>query len=272
LEPGWLLIIGSIVTAVFTYLASLDKPHEFLWRTCILIGISMGIIAGIQSLERDQIQKEAEKDAQFRANWLQQQVQRERIKHERELRARAEKIAELSNTIAQTVTGGDSFCFVKFIFLADAPNTPTLVVFHKGKYPLQNVQIRIIDYEELMRVIPDMPKTKAEARTPSLSEFQKVNTIERRLDLGTLSPPGSGTRIAPLWKLPDRDQITYEIRTSTNFQTFYQHLKIRRINNNWLQAFRVHKYDPKGELIVLLEDVPKGFPRDASGKMNWLYH
>jgi hypothetical protein len=44
---------------------------------------------------------------------------------------------------------------------------------------------------------------------------------------------------------------------------------LRKVNGRWIQAYRVHKKDSQGEIIQLLEEVPKEFPRDQDGKVNW---
>ncbi|MEE9143695.1 MAG: hypothetical protein V3U06_02865, partial [Candidatus Binatia bacterium] len=118
---------------------------------------------------------------------------------------------------------------------------------------------------------PDIPKGRSQARAATVIDMEKIEANRTYLKLGTLSP-GSITRVKPAWPLPDRDEITYSIILRTLFQSFYQHLKLRRVKGKWQRAFRVHKYGPKENLIVLLEKVPKGFPVDQSGKVNWKYY
>jgi hypothetical protein len=75
----------------------------------------------------------------------------------------------------------------------------------------------------------------------------------------------------PGWKLPERDQVTYSIKMLTQFQTFYQNLKLRKVNGRWTMAFRVTKYGLDKKLIVLREHIPSDFPRDQSGKVSWQF-
>jgi hypothetical protein len=177
--------------------------------------------------------------------------------------------AEYQQQIADMTSGGDSFCFGAFMFAADAPSKPDLAIFLRGEYPLQNVHVMVRDYDRLKAALPNMPKGRENARGPTYKEKSAFDSLSESFTIPSLGPPGTALRVGG-WELPDnRDALTYSIWFSTPYQEFYQHLKLRKVNGSWIQAYRVHKKDSKGKLIVLLEDVPKEFPREQDGKINW---
>jgi hypothetical protein len=267
INAGILVILLAFVVALFEVISLFDEKRKKLWHVMILLCAVFILLAGIKAQnDQDEFQRRLiEKNEEIARG------SQELAKKSEEIAKKSDKIADLTSEIAFISTGGDSFCFVRFHFLVGAPKTPTLVVFHKGKYPLQNVQIIITDYEALLNAIPDLPKGKSKARAATLSDMEKFEANRTYVDIRTLSP-GSGTRVGPVWKLPERDEITYSIQINSLFQTFFQHLKLRRVKGTWQQAFRVHKYGPKQSVIVLLEEVPKGFPVDESGKVKWEYY
>lgn len=261
----WLMLLAFVV-ALFEVVSFFDDKRKKLWRVMIFLSAGLILFVGIKAQnDQDAFQKRLiEKNEEIaRGN-------RKLAEKSEEIAKKSEKIADLMREITFISTGGDSYSFVSFVFFAGAPNTPTLVVFHKGKYPLRNVHVIITDYEAVLSAIPDLPKGRPKARAATLTEMEKFEANRKHIDMGTLSP-GSGTRLQPAWNLPDRDKITYSIQIESLFQTFYQQLKLRRVGGTWQQAFRVHKIGPKGNLIVLAEQVPKGFPVDESGKVKWEY-
>jgi hypothetical protein len=175
-----------------------------------------------------------------------------------------------SRVTAFMATEGDSFCYLGFLFTVGGEERPSLVVFHNGKYPLQNIHITMTDMELMNATLPDIPKERSKARPVTIEELEKLDKIQAQFTIPALGPPGVVQELQP-WKLPKRDQVTYSIQIRTQFQTFYQHLKLRKVNGSWSEAYRVIKHAPSKEIVVLLEKVPSNFPRDQSGKVNWLY-
>lgn len=171
--------------------------------------------------------------------------------------------------ISDSISGGDSFCFLSFVFASDAPARPQWVIALVGKHPLQNIRARIIDVERLEAEFPNLPKGKENARSATSAEVERWESLTTRFEIPILGT--TEHLILDYWNLPDRDQITYQIQISTPYQKFHQHLKLRRVNGGWIQAFRVHKTGPNNEVIVLREYVPDAFPKDQSGKVSWLY-
>lgn len=181
-----------------------------------------------------------------------------------------QQIADMTSEIADMTSGGESFCFGAFMFPADDQSKPQLTIFLRGKYPLQNVDVIVYDYDRLRTALPKIPNGRENMRTPTSEDIQVFDSPDASFPIPSLGL-GRALRIGE-WKLPDnRDVLTYNLQFSTPYQRFYQHLKLRKVNGRWIQAYRVHKKDSKGELIVLLEKVPNEFPRDQDGKINWNY-
>ena len=165
-------------------------------------------------------------------------------------------------------SGGESFCYGTFMFTADAPSKPELTIFLQGKYPLQNVDVVVYDYDRLNAALPNIPKGRENMRILTYEEKQIHDRSHAAFSIPSL---GLGTALGMgEWNLPDnRDALTYSLQFSTPYQKFYQHLKLKKANGRWIQAYRVHKKDSKGELIILLEKVPNEFPMDQDGKIDW---
>ena len=105
---------------------------------------------------------------------------------------------------------------------------------------------------------------------PTSAEIDKFQALTRNIDIPTLGLTEHS--MLGRWKLPDRDQVTYQINISTPYKKFHQHLKLQRVNGEWIQAFRLYKTESLKEPKVLREHVPEAFPKDQSGKVNWLYY
>ena len=247
LNPATWLIVLAFGVAVLEGLSFFDEKRKRLWRVLILIDALFILVFGVAA----QYQQDA-KNAEIA------QITRE--------------LANKSDEIAKIATGGDSFCYLGFVFGEGAANTPSLVVIQDGKYPLQHIKVIITDMELFRATLPDVPKGRAYQRPITAEELEKVDNLNVIFDVDALGPPGSMLRLRPGWKLPERDQVTYSIKLLTQFQTFYQHLKLRKVNGQWAMAYRVIKRGPdKEEELVLREHISNNFPRDQSGKVSWQF-
>jgi len=253
LNPAIWIMVLAFVVVLLEFIVSFDEKRKPLWRDLIVISAVLILGFGVTA----QNQQEA--------------FNRELANKSEEISKKSDKIAELTSENAFMSSGGDSFCYLAFIFNGDAPNTPILGVVHEGKYPLQNVHVVITDMEHYNATLPNIPKGRSNATPSTAEELDKFDEMNVLFEVPFLGPPGTTMRLRPRWKLPDRDQITYSIQIYTQFQTFHQHLKLRRVDGRWTIAFRVIKPVPDKEPLVLREDVPKNFPRDQSGKVSWLY-
>lgn len=227
----WLMLLAFISVLLGIPLA-LDKKRKYFWYALVVLNAAGVFWFGVQAQNKQEQQ--------------------------------AKEIADMA-------TGGDSFCYLGFLFAVGGEDRPSLNMYHNGKYPLQNVRIAITDMELLNTTFPDMPKERSKARPNTVEELEKFDNAVTQFTISSCGPPGLVQEVARVWRLPKRDQATYSIQIFTQFQTFYQHLKMRKVNGSWSEAYRVIKHGPNKEIVVLLEKVPSNFPRDQSGKVNWLY-
>jgi hypothetical protein len=75
-----------------------------------------------------------------------------------------QEIAELQLESANAITGGDSFAYMS-VMVPDPKSAATIIpVFvHKGKYPLYDVEARIVDLDEFRR-LTDLKDSLAASR------------------------------------------------------------------------------------------------------------
>ncbi len=189
---------------------------------------------------------------------------------ERELRAKAEEIAELNKSVAEkseeivalnrtivsSVTGGDSFCYLDFTRTPAA--TTDLFLVHQGKYPLFDLTIRVVDVE----------KFKSIASGPGVTLQDVLQADALRQTVGTVIPSSSIT-LSDRWPLPASGRKDYNVFFSARNGFFIQLIRLRRIDGVWKRALKVTRDNEKGETITLLEKVDDGFPRDKAGQVEW---
>ena len=126
------------------------------------------------------------------------------------------------------------------------------------------------DIETMRKALPNVPQGRELARAPTVEEIQKFSNSTMTQDVGLLGPPGTIIRFEPLISFsPDRERVTYSVHLYTQFQEFYQHLKLQKVNGRWSQAYRVHKRGTGKDKIVLHESIDGDFPKDSSGKVTW---
>ena len=119
--------------------------------------------------------------ATVRQNQEKTQSAVQRAQFESELRAKSEEIAKLNRAIAESITGGDSYCYVQ---LGNASRHGALLaVIHQGAYPLYNVTVRIAHLDD-------------GNRQPTLAALGKI------LQVGNM-PPGVASMQGEV-ALPDR--------------------------------------------------------------------
>jgi hypothetical protein len=158
-----------------------------------------------------------------------------------------------------TVTGGDSFCYMDFMYQFGQPNP---VFIHHGRYPLYDVQVRIVDLVE-------MRKRVAEGRALDLnSDVQyRINEFQagRMWMDRSLSVPFS-----------DEQAQDFNIFFSARNGIWTEKLRLRKVSGHWVQAVQVFfsPYIRSGSPSIpskkpAYESVAKEFPRDPDGAVPW---
>ena len=173
----------------------------------------------------------------------------EQTRFERELRVKSDQLAELNREIADSVIGGDSFCYLTVASLSDQSNRGVLTVVHQGKYPLYDAHARVVDLQKF-DAIKDSPT------------LENILTAETSLSLGTLIK-GHASMLGR-WDLGTGDARGFNIFFSARNGSWYQNLRFRRVGGIWLFANRVVRSEQ-----TVFEDIQPGYPRDSSGHVKW---
>ena len=169
------------------------------------------------------------------------------------------KIAELNEQIAKSITGGDSYCYLDFRLMGADANRPTIVVVHRGKYPIYELNARIVDLQKTAEI--------REAKGSRLT-LDDVKAADTSMAIGQIAP--TQARILTDWQLPDRDEQDYNIFFSARNGFFTQLVRFRRhsVMGYRVQATKVFR-GVSDDGKTLLEKVDPGFPLDAQGKVEW---
>jgi hypothetical protein len=139
-----------------------------------------------------------------------------------ELRKRSDEVAELNRTIAASVTGGDSYCYLTLSHLG--PNNAIIVIVHQGNYPLYDVSIRMVDldkYEEVSRKFPN-------------STFESLKLSETNIPVGNLSP--GQARLMHSMQTSTADKFRHNIFISARNGMFTELLRFAKVEGVWKSA------------------------------------
>jgi hypothetical protein len=186
--------------------------------------------------------------ASIRQNQDQAKFANERAEFERDSRVKSDKIAELNETIASSVTGGNSFCYVVLAPVNQANALVTLV--QQGKYPLFDVGIRMVN----------------------LDEFGKSEGTGIVLDVGNM-PPNSAS---PLSRIPfsNSEKIRYNIFISARNGFFTELLRMHKVNGVYKYAIKVTRDEfsdetPDAPPTILMEKIDQDFPTNKDSHVDW---
>jgi hypothetical protein len=164
--------------------------------------------------------------------------------------ANEQRVAELNEYIASSITGGNSFAYIGFPLVA--PSTYGLTIIHQGKYPLYDLGIRIVDLAKWERKQPR-----------SLYDLQKD---EQHLNIGNLAASQASV-LGPVQI--DSDFTRWNIFFSARNGYWTQLLRIRRVGNELKFALQVKRSSQSGEGETIFEKVDPGYPRTEDGRVEW---
>ena len=167
------------------------------------------------------------------------------------IQAKNDEIITLQQNNLSTITGGDSFAEMGIQVPDTASGSVAIPMFiHHGKFPIYDVEARIVDLDEMERVrqLPD--------HTQFVAALSGIT-----LNIGSLTPGfarGTGT------------VLQHPSGKDFNYNVFF----VAR-NGSWIQEFRM-KWNGKGWSIAnrisglsegkqLFSRVTEDYPRDASG-------
>lgn len=196
----------------------------------------------IERLNRENLEKSDEiaKTSQSMAD--------EQVRFEVELRAKNDEIAKLNREIVGSVTGGDSFCWVRGLggFEGNMP----IVVSTSGRHPLYDVSIEIARGVRRWEV-ENYP-------APLLGSFVGRTVT---LNLGSLQPQLVYSRPEKL-PMSEEDRQFFQITIRARNGILYEELNLARVNGRWSQSVVVMSAGGK----KLFKNVDKDFPKEELKK------
>ena len=163
------------------------------------------------------------------------------------LLTKSEEIARLNQELANSVSGGDSFCYLAISTIHPVTNTGQLYVIHSGEHNLYGVRARIVDVEKLHQLF-----------------YGKIplDQAEMNISIGDLIP-SFAQRLSP-FTLDNGNTRSFNVLFTARNGSFKQLLWFKKIHGEWLYATKVERGSK-----VLFEQVPKEFPRTAMGNVEW---
>ncbi len=184
--------------------------------------------------------------AAFGALWASQQ----QTQFERELRQKSEEITNLSRKTLGAVTGGDSFPW-SLPMIDQSANPANLLITTEGEHPLFDLQVRIVDVEKIAEL----------GANNMMSRLDEAETI---LKIGTL---GGQRGVSPIRiELGDGNRRGFNLFFLARNGSFIHFLRFARVDGRWLTASKV---TGTTDDQILLERIPEGFPKLASGEVDW---
>lgn len=164
--------------------------------------------------------------------------------------ANERRVAELNEHIASSITGGNSFAYIALPPVA--PSTYGLTVIHQGKYPLYDLNVRIVDLAKW-----------GKKQTRSLFDLQKD---EQHLRIGNLAA-GQASVLGPVQI--DSDSTSWNLFFGARNGFWTELLRIRRVGTELKFAIKVKRNSQTGEAETVFEKVDPGYPRTEAGRVEW---
>lgn len=161
-----------------------------------------------------------------------------------------EKIEIASDKTVAAMTGGTSYCIADFHNMAIGSTKGLLSITHRGNYPLYDVQIKIVDIDELQRLVAEDSKIGLTSAT-------------QIFNLGTVGGGLDHMRWVNL-QLGEASPRSYNIFFSARNGSWTQQLRIVKLEDRWVTASRVHP--PGQEPFDFAYD---DFPRNPDGTLVW---
>ena len=173
---------------------------------------------------------------------------------EHELRAKTEEIAELNRTIAASVTGGDSYCYLVIGIVDHGKNAAFAWVSHRGEYPLYDVNLTVVKSNDMQRI--------------ERASFEELSHIRTEFDVGNMTQ--GETRLWRKWLLPDEEPQSYHVFIRARNGVFRQQIRLKKVEGHWKKATKVTRHgEGEQQGSSLYERVDNGFPLNEQDQVDW---
>ena len=165
-----------------------------------------------------------------------------------------DRLEDKTKEMIGVMTGGDSICYLTGNMGTQSfPNQldPVWVVHH-GRYPLYGVHIRICDVDKLNALISNRTMWDE-----VVAQSEQHATVE-------VLVPGHATDLHVVLPFDPNDIAkNFNIFFTARNGSFSQLLRFKKVNTTWFMATKVEM----GK--VMYEEVQVGYPRNASGQVDW---
>ena len=188
-----------------------------------------------------------------RVQSLNTQLQQRLIEASTSIKNLAAQNVGLARQSIQTVTGGDSYCYLDVVSPSRAGGL--LVAFHRGKYPLYAVNARLVDLAQMKKFLESGQKLT----------LDNVFTNDVNLSIGDLAV----STAKPLQQIifPSSDRQSFNIFFSAHNGLWTEELRLRFVDGSWTRAVRVSRLEGSREASIWKRVDPK-YPR-PNGKVDW---
>lgn len=202
------------------------------------------------------LQAEAQRDLRIKGDEI-AELNRRIAEAQRDLRIKSDEIVALNKQISDSITGGDSYCYMASNVGAGNTDSPMATLIHKGSFPLYDVQIRIVDVNRFKQL------------SQNGITLDNIFAADTLVNIGNLPPHIA--RSMGSWKLPTSNEQDYDIFITSRNGSFAQRIMFRRVNGTWRVAYRVkrNKYMVNSPDELLEEFIEPEFPRDNNGQIQW---
>ncbi|MEO1030978.1 MAG: hypothetical protein AAFX55_06220 [Bacteroidota bacterium] len=240
---GVITIIGAICTLYGQYLVRKDKK-ELLTKIDLkndkIKSLNEEQLLELDSLRRENIDLKINIDSLKDDNSHQTkelgQLRNENYQLSKDL---AKASIELTNNII----GGDSYCYLAIGYIRQ--NSASMTIVSQGKYPIYEVQMRIVDLELFNQ-------TKGNFNLETMDKTQII------MDLGNL-PSKSAKSIGNLSSDFSKNEKEFNVFFSARNGFFTQTIRMKKVKGVWKTKTQVTKQFSNEILFQRTDD---GFPRN----------
>ena len=165
------------------------------------------------------------------------------------------EISRLQLESANAITGGNSFAYMVLQVPDPKAGSTAIPLFvHKGKYPLYDVQARIVDLDEFKRLTDQ-------------KEFMAATTVlsGTTLRVGNLTP-GFASTIPGALHHPSGQNFSYNVFYVARNGAWIQSLRMRWVGDGWATA---NKVVGGAENKELFREITPNYPLNEKGEVEW---
>ena len=242
LAIGFLAFTAVIMTVRAEYFT---KTEQAAW--VIIAFVLFGIESKSIYQDRNENQTQQQEDRRIQQTQFAEvlrQNEREFSKTmdaNRKILAKTEQAADTATEAVDTMSGGNSFCYVEIGRSSDPRVREVLpVVVVVGKYPLSDVTMRVVDYLAFKR---DFSALLPSGLTPNAA----ANLDSKTSSLGNIPVAGKALFGSMGINLDSNAEQNYNIEFFARNGNWREHLRSRKIGDKWAYAIRVSRFAAKGE-------------------------